>query len=220
MSPTVKLTNPIMSPPIYNGHLRVMMADIEYRKDNIHIPERGRVSVQIYEGFVYQAGGEEKVKSLLCYYAVEKLKEIFIAPNPTLEHAFEPSESEYKELRKIDLSKIHPFELIEIDKSLRTETKKIFISCGQANPNEKILGRQIKDLIDSKGHSAYFAENQQSLDGLTKNIFQELNKSQALIAVMHRRDLLKSDEFRGSVWIEQEIAIAAFRQQIFGKDFL
>ena len=68
------------------------------------------------------------------------------------------------------------------------------------------------------GLDGYFAEYQSSLEGLTANIFNSLYESAAFIAVMHRRDGLLPDgkHFRGSVWVEQEIAIASFMVQTLG----
>ncbi len=68
----------------------------------------------------------------------------------------------------------------------------------------------------------YFAEYQTSLEGLTKNILGALNESVGLIAVLHPRGSVTypggNGRTRGSVWIEQEIAIAAFISQIVGRN--
>lgn len=220
MSRTFRLKDPQIKTIIPDRFI-AMVATVWYSKDEEHKSQRGRVSVQVSVEFMTIAGDQKKVESLLCYYAIEKLKRILAAPDPILEHEFEPSEDEYKELLTIKPRVIqqagHWAQIsrdIEIDDVLPPQFKKIFISCGQYHENEKEAGKEIKQIIDSKkGFEGYFAENQQSFDGLTTNIFNALHDSIAFIAVMHRRDPISKNRYRGSVWIEQEIAIAAFMKQ-------
>ena len=102
--------------------------------------------------------------------------------------------------------------------------KFIFISCGQRTPKERQLGTAVKNLIDSKpGWKAYFAEYVQSLDALAKNVFDGLRKCSGLIAFLHERGLVKLGDgeewgYRSSVWVNQEIAILAYRKQFEGID--
>ncbi len=103
------------------------------------------------------------------------------------------------------------------------EKPMIFISCGQVTEDEKKLGAQVCKLVEEltpcKG---YFAENQSSLEGLTKNILEALNQCAGLIVIMHPRGTVTfptgHQQVRGSVWIEQEIAIAAFLTQVLGRN--
>lgn len=95
----------------------------------------------------------------------------------------------------------------------------VFVSCGQVTDTEKALGRQVCDLVrEITPHEPYFAENQNSLEALTKNILGSLDDAVGLIAIMHPRGAVtfpdNHQEVRGSVWIEQEIAIAAYITQI------
>jgi hypothetical protein len=63
--------------------------------------------------------------------------------------------------------------------------------------------------------------NESSLEGLSKNIFGALLDCVGFVAVMHHRGLVKTpggQYVRGSVWIEQEIAIAAFLTETQGRD--
>lgn len=96
----------------------------------------------------------------------------------------------------------------------------VFISCGQFTPAEIKLGQDLAATIDELTEfQGYFAENQNSLEGLSRNIFDALNRCCGLIAVMHRRGELSTPtgtQTRGSVWVEQEIAIAAFLKQAQG----
>ncbi len=95
----------------------------------------------------------------------------------------------------------------------------IFISCGQVTTEEKALGKKVCALVkDLTPHEPYFAENQNSLEGLTQNILGSLDDSVGLITIMHPRGMVTfpdgRQDIRASVWIEQEIAIAAYITQI------
>lgn len=95
----------------------------------------------------------------------------------------------------------------------------IFISCGQVTHEEKTLGKDVCALVrDLTLHEPYFAETQNSLEALTRNILGSLDDAVGLIAIMHPRGVVTfpdmRQEIRASVWIEQEIAIAAYITQI------
>jgi hypothetical protein len=99
----------------------------------------------------------------------------------------------------------------------------VFISCGQFTDEEKQLGAGICRLVEElTPFRAYFAENQTSLEGLTKNILEALSESVGLIAVLHPRGTVSyasgGSHTRASVWVEQEIAIAAYLSQIVGRN--
>jgi len=102
---------------------------------------------------------------------------------------------------------------------LQKQMNKIFISCGQSTDEEKKLGKQIQDLVrELTSFEPYFAEFQTTLEGLSKNIFSELYECQGFITVMHRRGgITGSKKSRASVWVEQEIAIAAFINEVLGR---
>jgi len=103
-----------------------------------------------------------------------------------------------------------------------TQNKEIvFISCGQQTEQEKELGEQIQKLVrELTPFEPYYAEYQSSLEGLTKNIFAALHRCVGFVAVMHHRGRVEppGDLVRASVWVEQEIAIAAFIRAILGKN--
>lgn len=92
----------------------------------------------------------------------------------------------------------------------------IFISCGQSPGEERDLGEQVRLLVDKlTPFRGYFAQNQTSLSALSQNVLSKLYGSVGLIAIMHHRGRIEErDTIRGSVWVEQEIAIATFMQQI------
>ena len=104
-----------------------------------------------------------------------------------------------------------------------TEKPIVFVSCGQITKEEKELGRAVCQFVtEHTSYEPYFAENQTSLDGLTKNILGALDRCVGLIVIMHPRGTVTFPEgqhiTRGSIWIEQEIAIAAFLTQVLGRD--
>jgi hypothetical protein len=103
-----------------------------------------------------------------------------------------------------------------------TKTGLVFISCGQFTAQEKKLGQDVSVLIhELTPYEPYFAESQTSLDALTRNILGALDKAVALVAIMHPRGTVRfpdnREEIRASVWIEQEIAMAAYITQILGR---
>lgn len=103
----------------------------------------------------------------------------------------------------------------------------IFVSCGQRTHEEKRLGEAICQAIKDHGiFDCFFAETQHDLNGLHENILDALGKSDGFITVMHRRGNVNygankcEPSDRTSVWIEQEIAIAAYIQRTTKKDLL
>jgi hypothetical protein len=98
----------------------------------------------------------------------------------------------------------------------------VFISCGQFTDAEKELGKNIAELVESLGLKQFFAENVQDLDGLDANILRALRECAAFITVLHPRGKITrpdgSTVVRASVWIEQEIAIAANIKRVENRD--
>lgn len=97
----------------------------------------------------------------------------------------------------------------------------VFISCGQFTDQEKRLGKAVVAIVKGLGFEPYFAETQSNLNGLHENILNKLNECAGLISIMHDRGKVSgldgASHSRGSVWIEQEIAIAAFMTYCLGK---
>jgi len=96
--------------------------------------------------------------------------------------------------------------------------KPVFISCGQFLESEKALGKTAAELVTKlTPFEGYFAENQNDLRGVTESILGRLYDSVGFIAIMHHRGTVTQPDrtiTRASVWIEQEIAVAAFMGQI------
>jgi hypothetical protein len=98
----------------------------------------------------------------------------------------------------------------------------VFISCGQFTDAENELGKNIAELVDSLGLQPFFAGNVQDLDGLDANILRALRDCAAFITVLHPRGTITRPDssvvVRASVWIEQEIAIAAYIKRVENRD--
>lgn len=96
----------------------------------------------------------------------------------------------------------------------------LFISCGQHAAKEKQLGASITKLVKQLRPDVkpYFAEDQSSPEGVTTNILNALHQAAGFVCIMHKRgDISVPDGetvVRGSVWIEQEIAIIACIREI------
>ena len=94
----------------------------------------------------------------------------------------------------------------------------IFVSCGQRTPDEKELGVRIKATIDATpGFEAYFAETVQNLDALSSNVLDAVRRCSGAVVVLNDRGpMIGADGAevgrRSSVWVNQEVAILAYRQ--------
>ena len=162
---------------------------------------------------------DSEAKSRVGYYVIEKLKSILGVPGAPTDYSFQATSDEINTLREIDSRRIDVKAWQEVVNSRELYQDQVFISCGQQTDGEIRLGQQIVKVVEEQtGLKGYFAQNQQSLEGVTLNIFQAIYNSAAFIAVMHRRDLLSNETkvYRGSVWVEQEIAIASFVVQVLG----
>lgn len=159
--------------------------------------------------------------SRIAWFAVNKFHNFLSGTSPIPREPVSPTDEEIEEMLQIDPQKI-PYlatDWIEIRDSISSSRNTIFIGCGQRTDEEKELGEKISRLVkEMTDFEPYFAEYQHSLIGLTTNIFNALYESSAFIAVMHRRDLISESDalYRGSVWIEQEIALASFIVQTLG----
>ena len=99
----------------------------------------------------------------------------------------------------------------------------MFISCGQYTDEERKLGQDVVKLVqETTNLRPYFAEDVSNLEGLTRSIFSKLDNAVGLICVMHDRGQIQTPNnrtvTRASVWIEQELAIAAFLNQILDRN--
>jgi hypothetical protein len=97
---------------------------------------------------------------------------------------------------------------------------KIFLSCGQKHEEQELANRIAKRLETLRapgksgpdaGFHCYVAVADQSLDGLRENIFHQLETSEYFVFLDFKRDPLgDSGEFRGSLFTNQELAVASY----------
>ena len=99
---------------------------------------------------------------------------------------------------------------------------RVFLSCGQ-RPDELDIAKEILDKLYEMGFEPYIALVEQSLLGIKENIFRRLQESEYFIFIDFRRERLARfiDEniedikvHRGSLFSNQELAIATFLQDI------
>jgi len=104
----------------------------------------------------------------------------------------------------------------------------IFISCGQCTAQEIKLGRDLEAAVNSLSDcKGYFAQNQSSLEAVSRHILGALDRAVGFVGVLHPRgevlgpgtdSAAGATHVRGSVWVEQETAIAAFLAQVHHRD--
>ena len=97
-------------------------------------------------------------------------------------------------------------------KEANLRSARVFISCGQGNSREKDIGMAVRQYFADRGFETYFAERVNSSEALTENIFRFLNDSEYFVFVDFRRERLPEDQYRGSLFVNQELAIATFLQ--------
>ena len=99
-----------------------------------------------------------------------------------------------------------------------TAKKLIFVSCGQLTDDERTLGILIKAIIDATaGFEAYFAQTVQDFEALGRHVLDAIQRCAGAVVVLHDRGLVigtdgKEWGHRSSVWVNQELAILAYRQ--------
>jgi hypothetical protein len=88
---------------------------------------------------------------------------------------------------------------------------RVFISCGQSKTSgEACVASKIRDRLRELGFDPYIAVEEQSLRGLTENVFAQLRTSEYFLFVDFKREKLADSEFhRGSLFSQQELAIAS-----------
>src|ERR1700682_2242340 len=101
----------------------------------------------------------------------------------------------------------------------------VFVSCGQVSSEEKRLGSAVCELTEQLVEcDVFYAEPVHDLLGLSRTILGNLGKCAGFIPIMHHRGTVHGlddhKHIRASVWIEQEIAVAAFIQEVLSKKIL
>ena len=98
---------------------------------------------------------------------------------------------------------------------MKPKKTKIFISCGQKKDSvETNIAKTIEDRLINLGFDTYLALEQHTLRGLKENIFKHLMDSEYFLFIDFKREqLAKSKKFRGSLYTNQELAIASFLEK-------
>jgi hypothetical protein len=105
---------------------------------------------------------------------------------------------------------------------------RVFISCGQSKGSDEVaIAAQISERLQKLGFEPYIAVQEQTLIGLTENIFEQLGRSEYFVFVDFKREGLcpssgrsglgrylrwkvGSLSHRGSLFSHQELAIASY----------
>ena len=89
---------------------------------------------------------------------------------------------------------------------------RVFISCGQSKDTDEVeIAHRISDRLTAEGFEPWIAVEEQTLLGLTENIFMRLRASEYLVFIDFKRERLMGTELhRGSLFSHQELAIASF----------
>ena len=88
---------------------------------------------------------------------------------------------------------------------------KVFISCGQATPEERDIAAEIHSWFRERGFAPYVAIQTQSIQDVNSGIINELRTSDYYVFIDFRREQLCSEReetWRGSLFTNQELAIA------------
>lgn len=114
-----------------------------------------------------------------------------------------------------------------------SEKARVFISCGQREKSnleivtvenlpqataELTVARKILEKLQKLGYEPYLALEQQTLQGVKEGIFENLRNTEYFLFIDFQRERLfklgtidfDSEEYRGSLFSNQELAIAAF----------
>jgi hypothetical protein len=84
---------------------------------------------------------------------------------------------------------------------------KVFISCGQASPEERSVAQSLSAWFVSQGFLPYVAIETQSILDLNAGIVGELRTSDYYVFVNFRREKIRQG-YRGSLFTNQELAMA------------
>jgi len=87
---------------------------------------------------------------------------------------------------------------------------RVFISCGQRKPREIAIGKAVEEYFRKRDFETYFAEIVHSPEALTENIFRFMRESEYFVFIDFKREQINSNDYRGSLFVNQEAAIAIF----------
>jgi hypothetical protein len=85
---------------------------------------------------------------------------------------------------------------------------KVFISCGQASSPEIRVAQKVGGLLKKRGFQFYVAKEVQTVFEINSEIIRELKASDCYLFINFRRDKIGAGKYRGSLFSNQEFAIA------------
>jgi hypothetical protein len=105
----------------------------------------------------------------------------------------------------------------DIRNVMNTKEKKsrIFVSCGQRDEKEKLIAYQLERELIELGYEPYVAIHEQSTRSIIQNILPYLRDSEYFLFVDFRRERIMagSEEYRGSHFTNQQLAIAIYLEK-------
>jgi hypothetical protein len=93
---------------------------------------------------------------------------------------------------------------------LKMRKARVFISCGQRTDREKNIGMEVDRYFKERGFDTYFAEKVHSPEALTEHIFTYLKESEYFVFIDFKREKINENQYRGSLFVNQEIGISTF----------
>ncbi len=230
MQPIVRFRITSVEGPFDTGVLNQFhdyILEVELDPGGVYHTQRGRVGVRFFDTAHWALGAddqavisfEQQARARVAQYVIRTLQSQLPTGSSIFPLRLQPTVEEARALASVDPRRVQIDEWRAVAAQPTRPVGAVFISCGQSSDAEISLGQRIAALVSERtGLAAYFAQNQQSLEGVTREVFNRIHNASGFIAVMHRRDQLSAqpDTFRGSVWVEQEIAIAAFITQSLG----
>jgi hypothetical protein len=88
---------------------------------------------------------------------------------------------------------------------------KVFISCGQASPEEQAIARDVESWFEKEGFRPFLAIEARTMTDLNRRVIEELKSSDYFVFINFAPEevLRDSDSFRrGSVYTNQELSMA------------
>jgi hypothetical protein len=88
---------------------------------------------------------------------------------------------------------------------------RVFISCGQSKgTDEPRIAKEISVMLEALGYEPYIAVEETTFAGVKENIFERLKNSEYFLFIDFKREPLGDGCHRGSLFSNQELAIAAW----------
>ncbi|MGB7952871.1 MAG: hypothetical protein WCF23_02730 [Candidatus Nitrosopolaris sp.] len=95
---------------------------------------------------------------------------------------------------------------------MKEKKSRIFVSCGQKDEKEKLIANKLERGLTELGYEPYVAIHEQSTRSIIQNILPYLRDSEYFLLVDFRRERIMagSEEYRCSLFTNQELAIAIY----------